>query len=59
MPATVVKRGNKWRVIDANNGKITKNKSGTAVDGGGYSSKEKAQAQARAINASLSRRGKI
>ena len=59
MPATVVKRGNKWRVIDADTGTITKNKAGTAVDGGGHSSKEAAQRQARAINRSLSQRGKI
>jgi len=49
MPTKVAKRGNKFRVVDPS-GKITKNKAGTAVDGGGHTTKKRAQAQSRAIN---------
>jgi hypothetical protein len=38
-------------VIEANTGKISKNRGGTAVDGGGHSSRKKATNQVRAINA--------
>lgn len=50
MPNKVVKKGDKYRVVEAATGKITKNKSGTAVDGGGHKSKEGAVKQAQAIN---------
>lgn len=59
MPAKAVKRGNKWRVVDADSGQVVHTASGTAADGGGHSSESDAQRQARAINASLQRRGKI
>lgn len=49
MPVRVVKRGNKFRVVEPN-GTIAKNASGTAVDGGGHSNRQKASAQAAAIN---------
>lgn len=51
MPATVKKKGKKFRVVEPD-GTLVKGPSGTPVDGGGYASKAKAQAQARAINAS-------
>lgn len=41
----------RWRVVEKN-GRILKNKAGTAVDGGGYINKEKARKQAAAINIS-------
>jgi hypothetical protein len=50
MPATCKKIDGKWRVVDPN-GSITKNRSGTAVDGGGHDSESACQGQARAINA--------
>lgn len=50
MPATVAKRGQKYRVVEARTGKIVKNAAGTAVDGGGHASRGKAAAQARAVN---------
>lgn len=50
MPVKVRKRGNKYRLIEPS-GKIAKNKGGTAIDGGGHSSKAKAQRQANAVNA--------
>jgi len=59
MPVTTKKVGEKFRVVEANSGQIAKNKGGTALDGGGHGSKGKAAAQARAVNASLSRKGKI
>lgn len=39
----------KWRLIEPD-GKIAKNKSGTPLDGGGHTSKDKALSQVRAIN---------
>jgi hypothetical protein len=62
MPVIAVKRGDKYRVVEKpveGRVKIAKNKAGTAADGGGHSSKEAAQRQARAINRSLKRAGKI
>ena len=56
MPVKAVKRGKKYRVIEASTGKIAKNKGGTAMDGGGHGSKAMASKQARAVNRSLSRR---
>ena len=54
MPNHVRKIGKKYRVVDPN-GKLTKNKAGTPVDGGGHASKERAQRQATAINISQSK----
>lgn len=50
MPATVKKLGKKWRVVEKS-GRPVRNKAGTAVDGGGHSTRAKALSQARAINA--------
>jgi hypothetical protein len=50
MPATVKKRGSKWRVVEAESGNLVR-QDGSPVDGGGHSSKKKAQQQAQAINA--------
>lgn len=52
MPVKVMKRGAKFRVVESRSGRIAKNRSGTAVDGGGKASKAAAQKQATAINAS-------
>jgi hypothetical protein len=51
MPAFARKIGKKWRVTEKD-GTIVKNKSGTAVDGGGHGSRAAAQRQASAINIS-------
>ena len=59
MPVTVKKLRGKFRVVEAKTGRVAKNNKGTSVDGGGYSSEAHAKRQARAINASLHRRGKI
>ena len=52
MPNKARKRGKKWRVMhDTPKGpRLTKNKAGTAIDGGGHSSKKAAQKQATASN---------
>ena len=50
MPVKVVKRGEKFRVVEASTGRIAKNQGGTAVDGGGHSSRSAASSQARAVN---------
>jgi len=55
MPNTVKKVGDKYRVVEVATGHVTKNESGTAVDGGGFSSEKKARAQATAINISQSK----
>lgn len=49
MPVTCKLRDGKYRIVEPS-GKIAKNKSGTAVDGGGHTTKEQCQKQARAIN---------
>lgn len=51
MPVKTKKQGTRWRVIEAATGKIAKTKTGKAIDGGGHQSKQKALAQARAVNA--------
>lgn len=55
MPVKVVKRGEKFRVVDTTTMKVTRNKKGTPVDGGGHPSRAKALAQAQAINQRKSR----
>ncbi len=57
MPVHVVKRGDKYRIVEKS-GKISTNAAGTAIDGGGHSSQSAAQRQATAINISLSKRKK-
>lgn len=52
MPATVAKRGDKYRVVEADTGRLVRNKQGTPVDGGGHMAKHMAKKQARAINSS-------
>lgn len=59
MPVVVRKQKNKFRVVESGSGKVAKNAGGTAADGGGHSSESQAERQARAINRSLSRAGKI
>jgi hypothetical protein len=62
MPVAVRKIRGKYRVVEkAAHGKyrIAKNASGSAADGGGHSSKDRAQRQQRAINSSLHKAGKI
>lgn len=59
MPVHVEKVDGKYRVVEVATGHIAKNAAGTAVDGSGHTDATKAEAQARAINASLHREGKI
>lgn len=58
MPVTVAKKKDKYRVVESSTGRIATNKSGTPVDGGGFSTADKARAQASAINASQHKRRK-
>lgn len=51
MPAKVVKKAGKYRVVNANTGKIMKTSKGHARDGGGMTTKAKAQRQANVLNA--------
>lgn len=61
MPVKVVKRGDKYRIVEEVNGeeRIVKTGKGNAVDGGGHKTREEADRQARAINRSLHNAGKI
>jgi hypothetical protein len=59
VPVTVKREGKKFRVVEASTGNIANNASGTPADGGGHTSKPQADKQARAIKASLKKRGKI
>lgn len=52
--ATVQKRGNKFRVVEPDSGRLVR-RGGTPVDGGGHRSKAKAKRQARAIEANTRR----
>lgn len=56
MPVKTVKRGGKFRVVEASSGRIAKTSSGKPRDGGGHSSKKKAAGQARAMNAAHRRK---
>ncbi len=55
MPVKAAKRGDKFRVIETNTGKIAKNQANKALDGGGHASQAKAQKQASAVNISQAR----
>ncbi len=55
MPVSLKKIRKKWRIVGPD-GKIEKNRSGTAVDGGGSTSKTKVLAQVQAINLRLRRK---
>ena len=59
MPVSVRRHGKRFRVVEAGTDRIAKNASGSPADGGGHETKAQADAQARAINASLKRKGKI
>lgn len=50
MPVTVRKRGSKYRVAETN-GRLARGQRGNPVDGGGHSTRGRALAQAKAINA--------
>jgi hypothetical protein len=52
MPVTIELRLDKYRIVEAESGKIAKNESGNAIDGGGHATKSKAMAQMVAINRS-------
>ena len=56
MPLTVKKRGDKYRVVEVNTGRIAKNAAGTAIDGGGKKSRAAVLKQAQAVNISQSKR---
>jgi len=56
MPVVVRKRRGKYRVVEADSGRIAKSSKGHAADGGGHGTKTKADRQARAINAAWSRK---
>lgn len=58
MPVRVMKMGPRYRVIESN-GSIAKNKKGTAIDGGGHTTRDKAISQVQAVNISLRKRKKI
>ena len=49
MPVKVARRGDKFRVVEAD-GTIAMGAKGAARDGGGHRSRAKAERQARAIN---------
>ena len=51
MPVKVEKRGDKYRIVEADTGKIATHRGGAPVDGGGHDNPAKADRQAAAINA--------
>lgn len=58
MPVMTKKVGRKYRVVESATGKIARNKAGTAIDGGGYSSRDEARSQVSAVNLAMRRRGR-
>lgn len=56
MPVRTVKRGNRYRLLESGSRRLARNTAGTPIDGGGHASAGKASRQARAVNASLSRK---
>ena len=56
MPVKTIKIGPKFRVVESSTGRIAKNKKGTAIDGGGHSTKDRAVKQVQAVNISERRR---
>ena len=54
MPVRVVKRGELFRLIEAD-GSLAKTENGKPRDGGGHRTKKKAAVQARVINASIAK----
>lgn len=56
MPLTVKKRGDKFRVVETDTGRIAKNAAGSALDGGGKKSKTAVLKQAQAVNISQARK---
>lgn len=54
MPAEVALVGGKYRVVEQKDGMqvVVKNRAGSAVDGGGHATKQAAERQAAAVNAS-------
>lgn len=51
VPVKVVKRDEKFRVVEVRSGALARNAAGTPVDGGGHRTRAKALDQAQAINA--------
>lgn len=58
MPVKPAFRRGKYRVVEADTGRIAKNKAGTAIDGGGHASQAGAIAQVGAVNTPRSKRRK-
>lgn len=52
MPVKTEKRGDKYRVVEADTGRISKTDNGRPRDGGGHGSRTKCNSQVRAINSS-------
>lgn len=59
MPVKVAKQKDRYRLVEADSRRIAKNAAGTAIDGGGHRTRKKAEQQAKAVNRSLKRKGKI
>lgn len=59
MPVTCRERNGKWYVVEADTGRRARNAEGAPVHKEPYDSRQECVKQARAINASLGREGKI
>jgi hypothetical protein len=56
MPVHSVKRGDKYRVVEVDSGRIATNATGTPLDGGGHRIRLMADRQSRAVNRSVTMR---
>ena len=57
MPVEVKRRGDKFRVVEKSNGRISMSIKGNPKDGGGHASEAAAERQARAINEGRKKKG--
>ena len=58
MPVTIKKRGDRYRIVEEDGGKLVMSRGGKPVDGGGHVRKRRAGAQVAAINMNMSSKKK-
>ena len=58
MPVTIKKKGERYRIVEEDGGKLVMSRGGKPVDGGGHVRKRRAAAQVAAINMSISSKKK-
>lgn len=57
MPACAIYHNGKYRVVECDTLALVRNRAGTPIDGGGHNTRAQAEAQARAVNANMPKKG--